>query len=356
MNAHCRLSSVLILTGLLASVACAQSAEALMNSGQDYLRNGAYSQAITQFRKVLAADPSQFEAQHNIAFCYLQMGRYPDAIREFKRAIDMNGRNAETWANLAFAYEQDNKSDKAMEALSTSVSLDPNNVTARMNLATMYANAERYPSAIAQFKQVIAADSRNSEAYLNLAKCLINSKNPGEAVKYLQEVITLEPGNAEAHGELGNVYWASQKQADKAASEYKTAIALNPGEAKYYQDLANIQHDLGKKDEEIETLKNSLLHCEDALAKEKIQKRIDALEGKGTADVKSGSAAPAVDMGMTDLKRDLRGDSAGSGSRVHKTEAVDVSGDFSDINSSKGDELDLTKEAKKRAKDDKKKK
>ena len=63
----------------------AQSIESLMLSGQEMLQNGAFSQAVTQFRKVIQMEPSNFEAQFNLAFAYLGWGRNSNAVEEFKK-------------------------------------------------------------------------------------------------------------------------------------------------------------------------------------------------------------------------------------------------------------------------------
>ncbi|MBD3244222.1 MAG: tetratricopeptide repeat protein [Chitinivibrionales bacterium] len=334
-----------------AVIAAGQSVETLMNTGQELLRNGANSQAIATFRKVLARDPTHFEAQHNIAFAYLQMGRYGDAAREFKRAIQMNGKNAETWANLAFAYEAQGKSDKALEALYQSVNLDPGNVTARMNLATMYVNENKLSYAIREFKEVIKIDGTNVEAYTNLAKCLINAGKHSEAVQYLKQSISTDPGNAEAHWELGNIYFDKQKDAKKAIKEYQVAISLQSDDPRFYRSLANVHISQGEKQEAAETLRKALVYIDDALTKDRFQAEIDRLEGKTAAGTPAvGGGGPTVDMDA--ISEGLRDDESEKKKeeRVLKTSPIDISGDFEDLEDSGDDDvLDLEKEAKKRS-------
>ncbi len=337
----------------LCAALAAQSVESLMNAGQELLRNGAYGQAVSEFRKVLQRDPTQFEAQHNIAFAYLQMGRYPDAVREFKRAIEMNGRSAETWANLAFAYEAMGKSDKAIEALYNSVRLDPNNTTARVNLATMYVNEDRTEEAIREFKELIRIDAGNSEAYTNLGKCLINVGKHDEAIHYLRQGISMDPGNAEAHWELGNILLQKQEDFEKAKKEYQTAISLQSDVPKYYQSLANAQYQAGNKDAAVETLERSMVYINDAVVRERIQKQIDQIQGVASAGGVSGSADDeSTKPQMMEMTREGE-EKERKETKVYKTSPVDISSDFEDLNADDDDGLDLEKEAKKRAKEGK---
>ena len=80
-----------------------------------------------------------------------------------------------------------------------------------------------------------------------------------------------------------------------------------------------------------------------------MQHRIDALEGRTTATSGSEAAAatPAT-VEMQDLRRD--DDHGGADTRVTKTQTLDISSDFDNLESSGDKEVDLTKEAKKRAK------
>ena len=93
--------SALIVTGVLALPAFSQgSVEELMASGGALLKNGAYTEAIGTFRKVLGKEPRNFEAQYNLAFAYLQAERYDKAVTEFKRAISFEPGNAECWVRI----------------------------------------------------------------------------------------------------------------------------------------------------------------------------------------------------------------------------------------------------------------
>lgn len=347
------LNIVMVICLFCAGLVSAQSSEGMMSAGTQLLANGAFDQAVTQFRRVLERDPSNFEAQHNLAFAYLQMGRNADAVREFKKAIGLNGKNAETWSNLAVAYENLGNTKSSIDALSNAVNLDPNNLTARMNLATMYGNQGQLQSAISHYKQVIAIDGSQIDAYLNLSRCLVNSGQVSEAKRFLTEAINTQPNNAEAHWEMGNVLWKSEKNNEKALHEYQIAIKLQPNSQIFYENLGLLQQDMGKKQDALETWKAFLVYLDDALIKEKVQKRIDILEGRASA---GGSSMPAMEKSKITtedqtkrLQDDIRPEESRTGARM-STQSVDISNDFKELNSADTGKLDLKAEAKKRSK------
>ncbi|NLP04001.1 MAG: tetratricopeptide repeat protein [Fibrobacter sp.] len=331
----------------------AQSIESLMLSGQEMLQNGAFSQAVTQFRKVIQMEPSNFEAQFNLAFAYLGWGRNSNAVEEFKKAMRLQPRNSQVWANLAIAYENLGKSQDAINALYQAVQLDPQNITARMNLAAMYANANAHSKAVAQYKEVISLDGMNEEALTNLSKCLIALGKTDEAKGYLKQAIAANPNNGDAHWELGNIAWKKDNDREKAISEYKLAITVQPNGAHFYENLALALEDKGDKAGAIDVLKKSLIYTDDALKKEKIKEKIELLEKGDTANAKKADDSDTkltTKSQINDLRKELgKGEKSSETQRIN-TAPIDVMGDLNDLNvDDGGSTLDLKSEAKKRA-------
>lgn len=344
-----------ILVVLMATVmVSAQSIEEMMASGQQLLERGAYSEAVTAFRQVTSREPSNFEAQYNLAFAYLGWGRYSNAVDEFKKALRINSRHSALWGNLAIAYENLGKDQDAINALYQAVQLDPSNVTARMNLATTYANANRYKEAIAQYKQVISIESVHEEALVNLSKCLIAIGNFQEAKNYLKQANIANPNNGSAHWELGNIYWKKEKDIDRGIEEYKLAVKVQPENDELYDNLAFALEEKGKKDEALEVWKTCMAYTNDALRKEKIQERIDRLQ-YGANHGAGAQSEPAMKMTtknqIDELKKELREDeSKGSSQRINAA-PVNIMDDLNDLgNEEEKKPLNLMDEAKKRAK------
>ncbi len=295
----------LVILSFVVTSTYAQSTEEIMSQGSMLLSNGAYDQAVTKFRKVIARDPGNFEAQFNLAFAYLNWGRNSNAVKEFKKALNINPRSADVWSNLAYAYENLGQSDKALNALYRAVENNPRNIQARINLATMYANKNRLGQAIAQYKQVIQIDGTNLDAHVNLAKCLLSQGKSKDAKHYLKGAIAINPNEAEAYWELGNILKSRSETVNEAISNYKKALALNPNAQNFYENYGLLLEDLWKKNkdetkrqEAIDVWKKSLFYINDALKKEKIQDRLDMLE---RGESPTGKATPEELFGSTSL-------------------------------------------------------
>ena len=330
---------------LLVAIVQAQSTERLMNSGNHLLVDGAYYQAIPKFRKVIARDPNNFEAQFNLAIAYLFQEQYLDAVREFKKAAYLNPRSAETWSDLAFAYNKLGWSQKALNALYIAVRSDLNNVTARINLATVYAQKKRYDQAIAQYKQVIQIDGTNYDAYVNLAKCLISKNRLKEAEHYLKSAIAIDPNESEAYWVLGNVLWDSKRNSKGAIENYRKSIALNPNSQTHYENLGLLLEELWKENrdenkrrEAINVWNQGLIYLDDAIKREYIQARIKMLE---RGELLSGETIPEELFGRTEadksdtkaLQTEMRKEAGEEAAKVKliKVGKYDVKSDLNDL-------------------------
>ncbi|MDR0306423.1 MAG: tetratricopeptide repeat protein [Chitinispirillales bacterium] len=318
------LSGVVITVLAMSSALFAQSTESLMNAGNELLQRGAFDQAVTQFRQIVSREPRNFEAQYNLAFAYLGWGRNSNAVDEFRKALSLRPNSSHAWGNLAIAYENQGKTNDAINALSNAVKYDPNNITARINLASMYANTNRLNQAINAYMDIVKSGHRESNVMLNLAKCLISANRIEEAKNYLRESIAADPSNVEARWELADIFWKREKEPAKAINELKLAISVRPDVGSLYDQLAGIFESEGQKPEAVEQLKKALVYTTDVLAKERIQARIDRLEGKNVRQTTGSAPAPQ-------MKQMRREDESGSGSQRRVAPAAPVKVDFGDL-------------------------
>jgi Flp pilus assembly protein TadD len=330
----------------------AQSTESMMSQGNMLLSNGAFDQAVSVFRKVIARDPSNFEAQFNLGYAYLNWGRYSNAVTEFKRALRINPASAECWSNIAMAYQNLGQSQNAIDALYRAVQQNPNNITARINLATMYGQNKHWDKAIGQYKQVLQIDGTNLDATVNLAKCLISQGKEKEAKHYLKSAMAINPNDAEAYWEYANVLWNKDKDTEGALTNYRKAIALQPNSQVYYENLGLLLEELWKKNkdeskrkEAVDVWKKYLIYLDDALKKERIQDRLDMIE---RGESPSGKATTEELFGKNKLQKEEKisreSGEEGGGTKTIQVETYDVGGDLNDLSKEeegKGDAFDF---------------
>lgn len=349
------LSMLAVATLLVVPAQSQNSVEELMASGDNLLKNGAYTEAISVFRQITSKEPRNFEAQANLAFAYLEAERYDKAVVEYNKAISLDPRNAECWANVGFAYEKLGKTGKAADAIARSVELNPGNTEARMNLAAMYENAGAFDKAVAQYEAVIKTDGSKGEAYCGVARCLTEKGNIAGAKKYCQEGIAADPKNAEAHWLLGNISWKKENNQAEALKEYQKSVQMDENSQVFYENLALLQEDMGKKEDALATWKKYLIYLNEAIKKEEVQRRIDKLENgepvsstKTDAKASRQKAAEQNEAQMEQLKNDLHRGGATETKHID-AQPVDVGSDIDNISKDTTQGIDFKKEAKRKA-------
>jgi len=332
------------------------SVEDLMSSGNSLLQSGSYTEAAGVFRKVLSMEPRNFEAQANLAFSYLQSDRYDKAVAEYNKALGMSPRNADCWANLGFAYERLGKTGKAADAIAKSIELNPNNIDGRMNLAAMLENQNSWDKALSHYQEIIRMDGKKSEAYCGVARCYMAKNNIPGAKKALTEAFAANETDGEPHWQMGNILWRKENNQADALKEYQLAVKLDQNSQVFYENLALLYEDLGKKDEAMATWKTFLIYADEAIKKDDIKRHIERLE-KG----ETSSGAPKVDAKasreqasendaarMQQLQSELRKDKAPDAKRID-TKPIDVGNDMDNLSQDTSHAVNFREEAKKKA-------
>jgi len=316
------LMSSMLAVLALNSAPYAQSPESLMMQGNEMMQRGAFDQAVTHFSRLVSMQPNNFEATYNLALAYLGWGRFSQAIDNFQKATRLNPRSSHAWSNLAVAYQNMNRTNDAVNALTKAVQADPSNITARINLASMYANTNKNSQAIQEYMRIVNGGHRESGVILNLAKCLITANRMDEAKNYLREAIAADPNNVEARFELADIFWRKEKNPAAAIQELNLAISVRPDVGGLYDQLATILESQDKKAEAAEQLKKALIFTTSMVDKERIQVRIDRLEGRGVAQTAPSGPAPQ----MQQMKREETAASSRTTTAPTKPVKVDFGG------------------------------
>ncbi len=228
----------------LAGMLSAQSVEDLMSRGEAALNDKNYDQAVTIFRNVVAREPSNFEAQYNLALSYFRLDRFSNAAQEFNKAIALSPQHADSWYYLAGAYDGLGQQDRVIQALNRAIQLDPNHVKARMQLGRILTKASQYDRAKEQFRAVIEIDG----------------------------------SVAEAHGTLGYILFHKEDNPREALVHYARAANLAGRNPAYWEGLALVHEALKNKDEAIVAWRRCMDVTDSPVRREEIQHHIETIK------------------------------------------------------------------------------
>jgi tetratricopeptide (TPR) repeat protein len=283
---------------LLEKVVAAQPSnyQAWFDLGFLYSALGKNDKSIAAYRNSVAAKPEIFESNLNLGLM-LAKTRQPAAEEFLKAATRLKPEShtdeghARAWLGLARLLE-DTDPDQALEAYRQAAALRPKDPEPRLSAGALLERENKFADAEEQYKQALALDPSSQDALVGLANVYMRGQRFPQAEEYLRRVVSQRPSESAPHIQLGRVLAADQKY-EAAIAELQAGLKITPKDVSAQRDLADVYADAGKYSE-AEALYRSLLaaHAEDAELHHKLgqalmkQKKFPAAEQEFLTAVK----------------------------------------------------------------------
>ncbi len=195
--------------------------------GNNYFKQGKYSDATIEYRKAIQQDPLLAEAHYKLAQSFDKLGNGPDAAREYVRAADLlpDDPDAQTRAGvfLLVGGQYEDAKARALKALAK----NPRHMEANILLAQSMAGMKDMDEAVKQVEKVIRMDPSESKSVAALAGLRLAQKDYKQAEAQFKRAADLDPKSMAALLGLGRFYLAAGRTAD-AEEWLKKAIAVSP--------------------------------------------------------------------------------------------------------------------------------
>jgi tetratricopeptide (TPR) repeat protein len=222
---------------------------------------GNAQEAIAAYRKSVAAMPDVFESNLNLGLVLAKAGE-PDA-EQFLRAAttlkptaNVDEGHARAWLSLAHVLEN-SKPDEAIAAYKQAAALEPRDAEPHLSAGLLLEKENQFADAEHEYKQALEIDPASTDALTGLANIYMRGNRFADAGEALRKLVALHPSDAAAHMQLGRVLAAAGKN-DEAIAELQTAAKLAPGDSGLQRDLADL-YSATKKYDQAETQYRSLL-------------------------------------------------------------------------------------------------
>ncbi len=241
------------------------------------------SDAITAYRKSVAAKPDVFESNLNLGILLARAGnrdaatflraattlkptakpqegwyrawdslghvlaesKPQEAVAAFQKAAELQPASADPHLSAAMVMEAQNDLAGAEKEFQRAMELDPNSNEAIAGLANVYMKQKRLPEAEAMLRKYLAADPQNAKVHVQLGRVLAAEKKNDEAVAELQEGLKDAPDDPTALRELAGLN-ALAKNYKEAAAQYRELLAKSPRDGELHYALGSVlkeQHD-----------------------------------------------------------------------------------------------------------------
>lgn len=152
---------------------------------------------------ILAQEPNNIEALHNLAILYAQHADFANAISYLKKAIQFAPNNPILHLNLGNALKSQGLFAEAIAALQQAITLKSDYATAINNLGTVYFLQEKLADAIQCYRSAITKQPDYFDAYYNLGLALTKNSEIKAAIDIYQTLIAAVPNHAAACFQIG---------------------------------------------------------------------------------------------------------------------------------------------------------
>ena len=161
---------------------------------------------IEELKAIVEKNPSDYDAQKELAFLYLDDGALNSALEIFIHLTEIFSTDADLFFNTGIIYEKLKDFPNALISYKKAVELSPNDADFNYNLAFLYDQMGEVNNAIALYKKVLSLDSQDSNSYFNLG-CLLSKLNQSQdAIFNLENAIKLNTEDAYAYFYLAYEY------------------------------------------------------------------------------------------------------------------------------------------------------
>jgi Flp pilus assembly protein TadD len=221
--------------GVQQAAPAASSTEAIQDAIVHH-QAGRLQEADTIYRRVLDADPDNFDALHLSGVVCHQKGNNAPAIALISRAVAIQPSNPFAYGNLAMVYMACDRLDDAEASLRKGLALKPDWDDGHNKLGTLFQARGNADLAEASFRKALELNAANAEALNNLANIRKERGDFAAAEELYNRAVTLRPDLVEAHDNLGGLY---QRRGDLGRAEecYRRALALRPDHAESHNNL-----------------------------------------------------------------------------------------------------------------------
>lgn len=203
--------------------------------GDIHRQKGDYAAAQQAYRKAAELEPGNFKAQYSDGLMLQLLNRLAEAVRAYLRALSIQPSDFDANRNLATAYLQLSEPHQALAYARKAVQVRPKDGPARVNLGAVYAAMGRHNEAVLEYQAAAELMDLTPPLLLNLADSLGKAGRRQEMINTLEQLLKIEP-SAPAHERMGFALFKLGRY-DDALSSFRAALKLD---ADYYPALNGV--------------------------------------------------------------------------------------------------------------------
>lgn len=236
-----RLPVAALALTLLAAAGCGTDPEyakqEYLKSGDRYVAEQKYNEAVVQYRNALQQDAKFAEARLKLAQTYEKLNDPRNAFREYVRAADLLPDNVEAQLKSAAFLLASRQFEDAKARAVKALAKDPKNVDAQVILGNALAGLKNFDEAVTELEEAVRLDPNSAVAYASLGAAQASTGSKQEAEAAFRKAVETNPNLSAAHLALAQFLWSSGRPKEAESSLLKAA-ELDPGNSLAHRALA----------------------------------------------------------------------------------------------------------------------
>jgi len=182
---------------------------AYVGLGNCYASLGYFSDAIVQYNKAIAMDPTQYGLYISRAASEYSKGNSGGAIRDLQIAMQSAPPQAPAYASIAAAFDSYADFADAVAAMNKAIGLASANPSFYEQRAQMYLHAQQSRQAYDDYQQAIKiapSEAYKSSIYVAFANVYLQQQNVDAALRSIQHAIDLQPSDPHLYVASGDIH------------------------------------------------------------------------------------------------------------------------------------------------------
>jgi len=265
------------------------------NVGDEYVRLGLYSEAVSYYRRAIDANPDEERAVLNLCDSLQNLHKEKQGINFFSQFVESHPYNKAGWFCLGLLYRCEKLYEKAIDAFEFVTTIDNKHYETYMQKAACYYEMQQIPQAITALREGLDYVEDKASINATIGFYYMETGNYVTAVIYLKEALNIDPHNGDNWMAMASCYagmdeyyaamdcidrafketpnepallidaariYAHFNEEEKAIKYFEEGLQLTSYNDRCWTDFADFLIDHNKYDEAIEILNRGITLCD----------------------------------------------------------------------------------------------
>lgn len=225
--------------------------------GRALVELGDFDEALANFNRAVACDPTHAAAHGNRGDLLARLGRLEEAVESYRSAIALDHDALANWCNLGAVQAELGRREEALASYERVIALQPDFFEAHVTRSNLLRAMGRNAEALEGYDRALAIAPGDVSAMTGRADVLVALKRPEEALASLDRVLSINPADAGAWSNRGFLLQSLNRH-DEAMTSLDRALAVDPNHIEALVNRGVLLSEFNRHDEAIASYDRAL--------------------------------------------------------------------------------------------------